>query len=59
MQLYPKRFPSSFETVIFIVKNKGPQGLFAGLVPRMMRRTLVAAMTWTVFEQMMKNLGLK
>lgn len=59
MQLYPKRFPTSVETVIMILKNKGPQGLFAGLVPRMMRRTLVASMTWTVFEHMMKNLGLK
>lgn len=59
MQLYPKQFPSSLSTVIFIVKQKGAQGLFSGLVPRMMRRTLMASMAWTVYEQMMKNIGLK
>lgn len=59
MQLYPKQFPSSFTTAVFIVKSKGASGLFSGLVPRMMRRTLVASMAWTVYEQMMQTVGLK
>ncbi|KAI2804598.1 hypothetical protein BLOT_003585 [Blomia tropicalis] len=59
MQLYPKQFPTLFTTVIFIVQKNGVQGLFAGLVPRMMRRTLVASMAWTVYEQMMKSIGIK
>lgn len=29
----------------------GIQGYFKGLVPRMLRRTLMAAMAWTVYEQ--------
>lgn len=59
MQLYPKQFPSVLATVLAISKSKGPQGLFSGLVPRMLRRTLVASMAWTVYEQMMKSVGLK
>ena len=59
MQLYPKKFPSSFSTVIYILKQKGPQGLLSGLAPRMMRRTLMASMAWTVYEQTMKSIGLK
>lgn len=59
MQLYPKQYPSLMATVMHISKSKGPQGLFSGLVPRMLRRTLVASMAWTVYEQMMKSVGIK
>uniref|UniRef100_A0A670JEY8 Solute carrier family 25 member 38 n=1 Tax=Podarcis muralis TaxID=64176 RepID=A0A670JEY8_PODMU len=33
--------------------------LFRGAVPRALRRTLMAAMAWTVYEQMMSKMGLK
>nr|XP_020478756.1 solute carrier family 25 member 38-A-like [Monopterus albus]XP_020478757.1 solute carrier family 25 member 38-A-like [Monopterus albus] len=35
------------------------QGFFRGAVPRTLRRTLMATMAWTVYEQMMARLGLK
>ncbi|XP_062422065.1 mitochondrial glycine transporter B-like [Pungitius pungitius] len=35
------------------------QGFFRGAVPRALRRTLIAAMAWTVYEQMMAGFGLK
>ena len=59
MQLYPKQFPNIFSTFFIIVNEKGFTGLFSGLLPRMIRRTLVASMSWTVYEQIMVNFGLK
>lgn len=32
-------------------QTNGVQGLFKGLVPRTLRRTLMAALSWTVYEQ--------
>uniref|UniRef100_A0A8C6UMY4 Mitochondrial glycine transporter n=1 Tax=Neogobius melanostomus TaxID=47308 RepID=A0A8C6UMY4_9GOBI len=42
-----------------IYLEHGAQGFFRGAVPRLLRRTMMAAMAWTVFEQMMARLGLK
>lgn len=32
------------------LQTYGPQGFLKGLVPRTLRRTLMAAMAWTVYE---------
>ena len=59
MQLYPFRYKSTVDCVIIVVKNNGPSGLFRGTLPRCIRRTLMAALTWTVYESVMQRLGLK
>ncbi|XP_045119312.1 mitochondrial glycine transporter-like [Portunus trituberculatus] len=59
MQLYPHKFTSFHQAVIYVHHKYGPRGYFKGLVPRMLRRTLMAAMAWTVYEQITKNFGLK
>ncbi|XP_065065775.1 mitochondrial glycine transporter-like [Rhopilema esculentum] len=59
MQLYPFRYKSTIDCVIIVVKNNGPSGLFRGTLPRCIRRTLMAALTWTVYESVMQRLGLK
>ena len=51
MQLYPDKFDNILQAAIYVRKKYGPKGYFKGLVPRMMRRTLMAAMAWTVYEQ--------
>ncbi|KAJ8001900.1 hypothetical protein DPEC_G00174210 [Dallia pectoralis] len=43
----------------FIYKEHGLSGFFRGAVPRSLRRTLMAAMAWTVYEQLMARMGLK
>ncbi|KAA0196135.1 hypothetical protein HAZT_HAZT003544 [Hyalella azteca] len=48
MQLYPDKFSSLLQVVIYVRKKYGYKGYFKGLVPRMLRRTLMAAMAWTV-----------
>lgn len=59
MQLYPHKFNGIHTVVTYIHEKYGMQGYFKGLVPRMLRRTLMAAMAWTVYEQITRSIGLK
>lgn len=59
MQLYPNKFPNFHSVVIYVYKKYGPMGYFKGLSPRIVRRSLMAAMAWTVYEQVLKCLSLK
>lgn len=47
------------EAIRYIYMEHGVQGFFRGAVPRSLRRTMMAAMAWTVYEQMMAHIGLK
>lgn len=49
----------TLQAVTFIHMESGLQGFFRGAVPRCLRRTLMSAMAWTVYEHMMAQLGLK
>lgn len=51
MQLYPHEFRNAYSGFIFIHTKYGLLGYFKGIVPRMLRRTLVTTMAWTVYEQ--------
>ncbi|XP_046989553.1 mitochondrial glycine transporter A-like isoform X1 [Schistocerca americana] len=59
MQLYPHKFSSVLSVVMYVQKTYGFRGYFKGLAPRMLRRTLMAAMAWTVYEQITRQIGLK
>ncbi|KAJ8986119.1 hypothetical protein NQ317_005589 [Molorchus minor] len=59
MQLYPKKFNGLWSVVVYVHGKYGVQGYFKGMVPRMIRRTLMAAMAWTIYEQLSKAVGLK
>lgn len=59
MQLYPHKFNGVWSVVIYVHSKYGMKGYFKGMVPRMLRRTLMAAMAWTVYEQITKGVGLK
>ncbi|XP_053274440.1 mitochondrial glycine transporter B isoform X2 [Pleuronectes platessa] len=50
---------STADAVRYIYKEHGMGGFFRGAVPRSLRRTLMAAMAWTVYEQLMAQMGLK
>ncbi|XP_034985905.1 mitochondrial glycine transporter isoform X1 [Zootoca vivipara] len=47
------------QAIALIFRDYGLIGFFRGAVPRALRRTLMAAMAWTVYEQMMSKMGLK
>lgn len=59
MQLYPEKFNGIQEVVVYVYKKYGIKGYFKGIVPRMLRRTLMAAMAWTLYEQVTQSIGLK
>ncbi|XP_045448401.1 mitochondrial glycine transporter B-like [Melitaea cinxia] len=59
MQLYPDKFPNAFSAAMYVHQTYGFRGYFKGAVPRMLRRTLMAAMAWTVFEEISRSIGLK
>ncbi|XP_059475701.1 mitochondrial glycine transporter B-like [Neocloeon triangulifer] len=59
MQLYPDKYANILSVMAHIQRKYGVRGYFKGLAPRMLRRTLMAAMAWTVYEHMMRNLGIK
>ncbi|EEB19807.1 mitochondrial carrier protein, putative [Pediculus humanus corporis] len=42
MQLYPGEFSSVKSVIIYLQKRDGVSGYFKGLVPRMLRRTLMS-----------------
>ncbi|KAL0278368.1 UNVERIFIED_CONTAM: hypothetical protein PYX00_000204 [Menopon gallinae] len=59
MQLYPNEFKTITSALIYIHQKHGIEGYFKGLVPRMLRRTLMAAMAWTIYEKITLAIGLK
>ncbi|XP_004835185.1 solute carrier family 25 member 38 isoform X3 [Heterocephalus glaber] len=59
MQLSPVKFQWIGQAVTLIFKDYGLRGFFQGSVPRALRRALMAAMAWTVYEEMMTKMGLK
>lgn len=42
-----------------VYQQQGLAGFTSGLVPRSLRRTLMAALAWTVYERMIRTMGLK
>ncbi|XP_015917319.1 mitochondrial glycine transporter A [Parasteatoda tepidariorum] len=59
MQLYPKKYNTVPVAATLVFKENGIQGFFSGMVPRVVRRTLMAALAWTVYEQVISCSGLK
>ncbi|XP_029178080.1 mitochondrial glycine transporter-like isoform X2 [Nylanderia fulva] len=59
MQLYPNEFNGIYRATFLVYKKYGVLGYFKGIVPRMLRRTLMTTMAWTVYEQLTKQIGLK
>jgi len=59
MQLEPIKYPTVLRACKQILHSNGPNGFLAGLAPRMLRRTLMSALAWTVYEELMRQLGLK
>ncbi|XP_046813441.1 mitochondrial glycine transporter-like isoform X2 [Vespa crabro] len=59
MQLYPNEFKTIYSATYIVYKKYGILGYFKGIIPRMLRRTLMTTMAWTVYEQITRSIGLK
>lgn len=55
MQLYPSRYRNTLHCVLTIAKGDGMSGLGRGLFPRCLRKSMISALTWTLFEELMKR----
>jgi len=53
MQLYPRQSPSLMTAAGQVWRRSGPSGFAAGFAPRALRRTLVTALAWTIYEKVM------
>ncbi|XP_038835015.1 mitochondrial glycine transporter B-like isoform X4 [Salvelinus namaycush] len=58
IQVSPSHWTTK-DAIRYIYTEHGLRGFFRGAVPRSLRRTLMAAMAWTVYEQLMARMGLK
>lgn len=56
IQLSPFQGASSLAVLREILQTHGAKGLFAGLIPRMARKSLSSAITWAVYEHLMARL---
>ncbi|XP_034151071.1 mitochondrial glycine transporter B [Esox lucius] len=59
IQVSPNVYKRTAHAVQYIYVEHGFQGFFRGGVPRSLRRTMIAAMAWTVYEHLMARMGLK
>ncbi|CAC5362644.1 SLC25A38 [Mytilus coruscus] len=59
MQLEPLKYKKLKQTLQIIYQKDGFNGFLRGMVPRALRRTLMAAMAWTIYEEVSKKCGLK
>ncbi|KAM4821609.1 mitochondrial glycine transporter [Thomomys bottae] len=59
MQLSPGSSQGLGQAAKAIFQTHGLRGFFHGGVPRILRRTLMAALAWAVYEEMMIKVGLK
>ena len=40
---------------VMLLQNEGVRGLFHGMMPRMLRRTFMAAFTWAFYEEVSRK----
>ncbi|KAI8921004.1 mitochondrial carrier domain-containing protein [Powellomyces hirtus] len=57
MQLNPRENPSMPRTAWKIITEERASGFFAGMLPRLLRKTVSAAITWTIYEEVVRWAG--
>lgn len=59
MQIQPEVYRSIVQASRKILVDAGPRGFLIGFAPRMLRRALMSAFAWTIYEEIMRKMGLK
>ena len=55
VQLDRVRYTNILRAAIKILREEGVMGMWSGLLPRVIRKTLGSAITWTVYEEFRRN----
>lgn len=55
LQAEPQQYRHAVHAFVDIVQTESPRTFFSGILPRLIRRTLVAAISWTVYERVMSQ----
>jgi len=59
MQLQPYKYRNSLDCLRIVLAESGPNGLLRGVTPRCLRRALISAMSWTVYEELLMRMKIK
>jgi len=59
MQISPELYHSIVHASKKILADAGPRGFLIGFAPRMLRRALMSSLAWTLYEDMMRRMGIK
>lgn len=51
MQLFPNKYPNLRSVFTSIYTEHGIQGYFQGVIPRLLKRTVFAAISWPLYEK--------
>nr|KAJ3401356.1 hypothetical protein HK105_004500 [Polyrhizophydium stewartii] len=57
MQLKPAEYRGLVRSFAKIAASEGMRGFFAGMLPRLVRKPLSSAISWTVYEEVMRWFG--
>ncbi|KAI8913585.1 mitochondrial carrier domain-containing protein, partial [Gorgonomyces haynaldii] len=55
IQLKPKEYPNMFSSIVRIISQEGILGCFKGASPRVLRKSLSSAISWVVYEEIIKQ----
>ncbi|XP_067670834.1 mitochondrial glycine transporter B-like [Haliotis asinina] len=58
-QLNPAMYDNIRACALHVYQKDGLVGFWRGIIPRTLRRTLMAAMAWTIYEEAMRHFSLK
>ncbi|KAI8923444.1 mitochondrial carrier domain-containing protein [Entophlyctis helioformis] len=54
MQLKPSEYSGLIGSFVTIAKREGARGFFSGILPRLLRKSLSSAISWTVYEEVVR-----
>lgn len=54
IQLDKKQYPNLIRGVLRVLKEDGVPGFFRGMLPRLIRKSISSAISWTVYEEIVR-----
>eukprot|EP00127_Corallochytrium_limacisporum_P000243 Clim_evm11s8 gene=Clim_evmTU11s8 len=55
IQVYPEHYRGTWSTAVRLVREEGIKALYSGFWPRTIKRTLMSAITWTIYEEIVHS----